>query len=197
MASLEEKKLSGETVFKGHLLDVRRDVVELPDGKEAKREYIVHQGAVVVLPVLEDGRICLVRQFRYALGREILELPAGKIDPGEELLETAKRELLEEIGGTSACWSDKGVMLPCVGYSSERIGMFVAKDVVLGPRAEIDEDEFIDIVKMTPEEVFAAMESGLIDDGKSMLLLHMSAPQFGWNGFEKKKGCGGNCGCRK
>ena len=108
-ASLVEKRLNGEQVFDGRLLDVRRDTVSLPNGRTATREYIVHPGAVAIVPLLDDGRLVLERQFRYPVGRVLLEFPAGKIDPGEATLRCAQRELLEETG-----------------YSA-RVGLFITK----------------------------------------------------------------------
>lgn len=178
--NLTETKIDGETVFKGRLLDVRKDSVKLPDGNTAVREHIVHQGAVVVLPVSSKGTVFFVKQFRYPLGKEILELPAGKIDAGEDPFLTAKRELLEEIGGTSDDWSHAGGMFPCVGYSNERIEMYVAKDVFIGERTQGDDDEFINVVELTHAEISAALANGTIDDGKTMLMLYMSSRAFGW-----------------
>ena len=112
---LTETQVEGTRVFHGKLLDVRCDRVALPDGKESTREYIVHQGAAVVIPVLDNGDLLFERQFRYPLGKALLELPAGKIDPGEDVLVTAQRELLEETGYTAEKWRHVGLVHPCVG----------------------------------------------------------------------------------
>ena len=127
---LHETPLDTMQVYRGKLLDVRRDRVSLPDGSEGVREYIAHPGAVVVIPVLEDGKLLFERQHRYPLRRTFLELPAGKIDPGEAVLDTAIRELREETGYTAQRWRHLGVMHPCIGYSDERIEIFVAQGLL-------------------------------------------------------------------
>jgi len=113
---LIESEITSESVFKGCLLNVRKDSVRLPDGKESVREYIVHPGAVVILAFLPNGNLLFERQFRYPLRRVFLELPAGKIDPGEAILDTARRELREETGYEASDWEYLGVMHPCIGY---------------------------------------------------------------------------------
>ncbi|MDR2112639.1 MAG: NUDIX hydrolase, partial [Candidatus Accumulibacter sp.] len=114
---LAETPLESSRVFRGKLLDVRLDRVRLPDASETTREYVKHQGAVVVIPVLDDGKFILERQFRYPIGGCVIEFPAGKIDPGEPAEHTAQRELLEETGFTARQWRHLGRMHPCVGYS--------------------------------------------------------------------------------
>ena len=112
---LREESLESTQVFRGTLLDVRCDRVRLPDGEERLREYVKHQGAAVVIAVLDDGHLLFVRQHRYPLHRSFIELPAGKIDPGEEILDTAARELREETGHQAAEWRHLGTMQTCVG----------------------------------------------------------------------------------
>ena len=114
-------------VFDGKLLHVRRDTVRLPDGGAATREYVVHPGAVLILPVLDDGRLVVERQFRYPLDRVCLEFPAGKLDHGEAPLDTARRELVEEAGFTARTWSSLGVIHPVIAYSTERIELCLPK----------------------------------------------------------------------
>ena len=125
--ALTETELSSETVFKGRLMHVKCDHVRLPNGKESTREYIVHPGAVVVIPVFDNRDLLLERQHRYPLHRDFIELPAGKIDPGEDDLTCAKRELEEETGYTAAKWREVTTIYPCIGYSDERLAFIWRK----------------------------------------------------------------------
>ncbi|MBS1189397.1 MAG: Zn-finger containing pyrophosphohydrolase [Rhodocyclaceae bacterium] len=169
---LMESQLSTETVFKGKLLEVRRDRVSLPDGGESLREYVVHPGAVVVLAFLDDGRLLFERQFRYPLGRAFLELPAGKIDPGEDVLGTARRELLEETGHEAEEWQHLGVMHPCIGYSNERIEIFAARGVRRVADPQLDHGEFLDVLEMSLCEAREAVLQGRITDAKTITALY-------------------------
>jgi len=153
---------------------VRRDRVRLPDGGEATREYVVHPGAVLMLPILADGRLVLERQFRYAVGRVLLEFPAGKIDLCETPLATAQRELREETGYTAGTWEHLGTVRPEIGYSTEVIEMYVATDLThVG--AQLDDGEFLDVVLMSEDELLAAFDAGLVTDGKTIAAL------FAWH----------------
>jgi ADP-ribose pyrophosphatase len=157
-------------VFDGDLLHVRRDRVRLPNGGEAAREYVVHPGAVLMLPILADGRLVLERQFRYPVGRVMLEFPAGKIDPDETPLATAKRELREETGYTAGTWQHLGTVHPEIGYSTEFIEMYIATDLAhVG--AQLDDGEFLDVVLMPEDELLAAFDAGLVTDGKTVAAL--------------------------
>ena len=129
-ASLTERRIAGERVYQGALLDVRRDLARLPDGGEAVREYIVHPGAVLVVPVLDDGRLILERQFRYPQNRTFIEFPAGKLDPGESALDTGVRELVEEVGYEAKHWTRLGVVHPVISYSTEAIEIYAAHRLV-------------------------------------------------------------------
>lgn len=169
-----ETQLSSELVYKGGLLEVRRDQVSLPDGKQAYREYIVHPGAVVIVPVLPDGRLVFERQFRYPLGRVFLELPAGKIDPGEPMEATAIRELREETGYEAEHWTDLGVMHPCIGYSNEKIGVFLAEGLVRHSAPQLDEGEFLEIFPLGLDEVKEAIVRGEITDAKTISAIFMA-----------------------
>lgn len=171
MTHLHEEPLDSEQVFKGVLLDVRRDRVRLPNGGESVREYIVHPGAVVVIPVLDDGRLLFENQYRYPLHRDFLELPAGKIDAGEEILVTAKRELLEETGYEAGEWRYLGVMHPCIGYSDERIEIFLAKSLKKVAEPSLDHNEFLDVLTLSLEEAIAAVRDGRITDAKTITTL--------------------------
>lgn len=172
---LHEAELSGESVFEGALLKVFRDRVRLPDGREAFREYVRHPGAVVVVGVLSDGRLLFERQFRYPLRRAFLELPAGKIDAGEDIAACARRELREETGFEARSWQHVGVMHPCIGYSDERIEIFLATELNHVGRA-LDEGEFLEVHTLTVDEAERAVHDGRITDGKTIAALFRTLP---------------------
>ena len=165
---LREEQIDSTQVFRGRLLDVRLDRVRLPDGEECQREYVRHQGAVVVIAQLDNGHLLFVRQHRYPLRCSILELPAGKIDPGEAILDTASRELLEETGHLAAEWRYLGVMHPCVGYSDERIEIFLALGLHRESEPTPDHGEFLDLVCLSLADALAAVRSGAITDAKTV-----------------------------
>ena len=168
---LIEAEVSSETVFHGALLNVRRDVVALPNGNQSVREYVVHPGAVVVLAFLDNGNLLFERQFRYPLRQVFLELPAGKIDPGENILETAKRELSEETGYTATDWRHLGLTHPCVGYSNERIEIFLAQGLVKENAQHLDHGEFVELFTLSLDEALNSVRSGEINDSKTIASL--------------------------
>jgi ADP-ribose pyrophosphatase len=171
---LQETRVDSEAVFDGKLLHVRRDTVRLPDGKLATREYIVHPGAVLMLPVLPDGRLVAVRQFRYPIGEVLIEFPAGKLDPGEGALATAERELREEAGYRAGRWEPLGRVHPVVGYSTELIELYVARDLThVG--AALDDGEFLEVVEMSLGEMLSALDRGEITDAKTVVALLLYA----------------------
>jgi ADP-ribose pyrophosphatase len=172
-AGLRETRIDGTVVYDGSLLHVRRDRVRLPDGGEAVREYIVHPGAVLMVPVLDDGRLVVERQFRYPIGRVLLEFPAGKIDPGETPEQTALREMIEETGYEAADLTPLCVLHPVVSYSTETIRCFVARGL-RHVGANLDHGEFLEIHTMRLDEMLAALDRGDISDAKtiSALLLY-------------------------
>jgi ADP-ribose pyrophosphatase len=171
MDHLNEEMLDSEAMFKGRLLEVRRDRVRLPDGSESVREYVVHPGAVVIVAELDNGELLFERQFRYPLRRAFLELPAGKIDRGEDILATARRELLEETGHVADDWLHLGVMHPCIGYSDERIEIFLARGVRRVCAPQLDAGEFLDVLSLTLDAALAAVDGGEITDAKTITAL--------------------------
>ena len=163
---MTEEFLQGELVFSGRLLKVHRDRVRLPDGSEAVREYIRHPGAVVILALLEDGRVVLERQFRYPHGREFIELPAGKRDPGETPEATGRRELLEETGYVAAQWRRLGVIHNAIGYSDEGIELWLARGLELrAPKLEAG--EFLEVFTLPLAEALERVRDGRITDAKT------------------------------
>lgn len=168
MNDLVEKFIKSEVVFEGNLLTVRRDTVELPNGKHATRELIQHPGAVAVVPIRNDGKILLVRQFRYPVDQLTLEIPAGKLDPGEEPEACAKRELEEETGYKAKKLRLLSSILTTPGFTNEVIHLYLAEDLVLAEQCP-DEDEFIDVEVFTKEEIKKMIENGTICDAKSLL----------------------------
>jgi ADP-ribose pyrophosphatase len=169
-AHLLEIGLASEVAFSGRLLEVRIDRVKLPGGSESTREYVVHPGAVLVVPVLEDGSLVLERQFRYPVQRVLLEFPAGKIDPGEAPLATAQRELEEEAGYRAGKWRSLGRIYPEVGYSNEFIEIFEATGLTHVGQA-LDEGEHLEVVTMSEDELLATYDCGGLTDSKSIAAL--------------------------
>jgi len=167
-AHLRETTLASEQVFRGRLLDVRRDTVRLPDGREAGREYIVHPGAVVVVPLLDDGRLVVERQWRYPMGRAMVEFPAGKLDAGEPPLACGVRELAEETGYRAAEWAHAGVLHNAIAYSNEHIEIWFARGLTPGEQ-RLDAGEFLDVVTMTADEMLALAAAGELTDAKTMV----------------------------
>ena len=166
--ALTETELDSETVFKGRLMHVKRDRVRLPNGGESTREYIVHPGAVVVIPVFENGDLLLERQHRYPLHRDFIELPAGKIDPGEEDLTCARRELEEETGYTASEWREVTTIYPCIGYSDERLAFYLARGLKEGNHGR-DPDEFLEILRVPFGEAMDWVRSGRICETKTVI----------------------------
>ena len=168
---LIEQRLGGTTLLSGGFLEVRRDDVKLPDGSTSTREYIRHSGAVAVIPLLEDGRCVLVRQYRYPIGKILLEWPAGKLDTGEQQLACAMRELQEETGYTALEWAYGGEIHNAPAYSDESIWLWFARGLVAGEK-HLDEGEFVETVLMTPQEVDALSLAGRLPDVKTQIGLN-------------------------
>jgi len=167
-AHLREACLEPATAWRGSFLDVRRDLVALPDGATAHREYIVHPGAVMVVPLLDDGRLVVERQWRYPLQRAMLEFPAGKLEAGEPVLECAVRELAEETGYRAAEWARAGLLHNAIAYSSEGIEVWFARGLVAGER-HLDAGEFLDVFIASADELDDAARSGAITDAKTLI----------------------------
>ncbi|WP_119155761.1 NUDIX domain-containing protein [Caldimonas tepidiphila] len=168
--SLDETCLDSQEVYRGHFLEVRRDTVRLPDGQTAHREYIRHPGAVMIVPLLDDGRLVLERQYRYPMGRVMIEFPAGKIDAGEPGWQCAVRELAEETGYRAREWAQAGVLHNAIAYSDEGIEIWFARGLTLGERA-LDNGEFVEVFAATPEELDAWVRDGRVTDVKTMVAL--------------------------
>ena len=164
---LTEHRVRGEEVFAGKLLRVQRDVVRLPDGSEGVREYIRHPGAVAIVALFDDGRVLLERQYRYPHGREFIELPAGKLEPGEPHAETARRELLEETGYVASDWKRIGLICPSIAYTDETIELYLARGLQKRA-ASLDAGEFLEVLTPGFEEAVSMVRDGRITDAKTI-----------------------------
>ena len=165
---LKEVKVDSEVAYDGHFLKVQRDTVRLPDGKHSKREYIRHPGAVVVLPIMDDGKILLERQYRYPLQDVFIEFPAGKIDPGEDPLACAKRELEEETGYTARDWDFVCTIHNAIAYSDEHLDIYIARGLIPG-ESKLDEGEFLETFTATVAEMLDWVRAGKITDVKTVI----------------------------
>ena len=167
-ADFTETMLESTSVYRGGFFEVFRDRVRRPDGKSAVREYIRHPGAVMMVPLLDEHTVILVRQFRYPAGRHFIEVPAGKMEPGEEPLATAKRELVEECGYEAASWQHLTTLHPCIGYSDERIELYLARDlrhVGSGP----DDGEFLEVLPTPVDQALEWVTQGKITEVKAII----------------------------
>jgi ADP-ribose pyrophosphatase len=167
---LIEHRVHQEELLRGRFLHAFRDTVRLPNQNLSTREYVVHPGAVMVIPMLEtpDGfRLVMERQFRYPVGQVMTEFPAGKLDPGEDPWLCAQRELQEETGYTARQWARAGVLHPVISYSTEVIEIWFAKELSLGER-RLDTDEFLDVFTASPSELMAACQQGRLTDAKTL-----------------------------
>jgi ADP-ribose pyrophosphatase len=168
---LIERRVARQELLKGHFLHAFRDTVTLPDASTATREFVVHPGAVMVVPLLEtpDGqcKVVLERQYRYPVGQVMIEFPAGKLDAGEDPLHCAVRELREETGYTAREWARAGVLHPVIAYSTEVIHIYFARGLTLGER-DLDEGEFLEVFAATPSELLGWCREGQVTDAKTL-----------------------------
>ena len=168
---LREERISGEDIYGGIFLTMKRDRVSLPDGQEAVREYLTHPGAVAVLAILDDGRILLERQYRYPIAKVCMEIPAGKLDPNEDPLVCAQRELEEETGYSARRWSYIRRIHPVISYSTEFIDIYLAEGLQAG-KSRLDEEEFLDVFAAPLDEILAWVEQGVITDVKTTIAIY-------------------------
>jgi ADP-ribose pyrophosphatase len=167
---LTEHCISSQTIASGGMLTVKCDQVRLPNGNISQREYVLHPGAVVIVPILPNGHVVLERQFRYPLHQVFIELPAGKIDAGEDVLRTGQRELLEETGYSATDWVKLGIQHPCIGYSNEVIHMYLAQGLSAGQHRR-DEDESLEVFDISFKDCLSMIQNGQITDGKTIAAL--------------------------
>ncbi len=166
-ADFTETRISSETVFEGKLLHVKRDAVRLHDGREATREYIRHPGAAMIIAQPDPDTIILERQFRYPLARHFIELPAGKIDAGEDPLATAQRELREECGYVAAEWRHLTTLHPCIAYADERLELYLARGLTQVGNA-LDEGEFLEVLTVSLVQALSWVRDGTITEAKAV-----------------------------
>lgn len=180
-AHLVERQLDSTEVYQGHFLRVLKDSVALPDGNTSSREFIRHPGAVMVVPLLDDGRLLMERQYRYPLGRVMLEFPAGKLDAGEDPLACGRRELTEETGYSAAEWAYAGVLHNAIAYSDEGIHIYFARGLTKGAQ-KLDAGEFLELVTHTAQELDQLAARGELTDAKTLigLLWLQRWQQGGW-----------------
>lgn len=167
---LMEKTLTSQKIFDGRLLKVYRDEVELTNGDASIREFVHHPGGAAVVALDADGNIYLERQFRYPYHKVVLEIPAGKLEPGEDPFDAIKRELKEEIGAEAGRWDALGYIMPSVGYTDEMLYLFLARDLTFGER-HLDRDEFLEPFKMPFDEALAQAAGGRLNDAKTLAAL--------------------------
>ncbi|MCY7796446.1 ADP-ribose pyrophosphatase [Bacillus spizizenii] len=168
MKSLEEKTISKEQIFSGKVIDLYVEDVELPNGKTSKREIVKHPGAVAILAVTEEGKIIMVKQFRKPLERAIVEIPAGKLEKGEEPEYTALRELEEETGYTAKKLTKITALYTSPGFADEIVHVFLAEELsVLEEKRALDEDEFVEVMEVTLEDALKLVESREVYDAKT------------------------------
>ena len=178
---LKETPVDSVLSYDGNFLKVRKDHARMPDGSIKSREYINHPGAVAILAMLDNGKLLMERQFRYAPQREFIEIPAGKIDHGEDILITAQRELLEETGYVASEWQHLSTAWPCIGYADERLEYFLARGLTYKER-KLDDGEFLEVFELDLNEAIDCVRQGRINDSKTIVgLFWLEKTIKGWS----------------
>ncbi len=168
MSKLKETPKSSEKIFSGRLIDLYFDHIELPNGKSSTREWIKHPGAVCIIPILPNGNLCLIRQYRYGPRAEFIEIPAGKLDVGEDPLVCAKRELEEEIGYIAGKLTFLTNIHPAIGFSNEKMWVYLAEDLILS-KQNLDQDEFLELYPIPVKKAIDLIYEGKITDVKTVI----------------------------
>lgn len=185
---LHETELGSEVVYEGVFLKLRRDLARMPDGAQRVREYVEHPGAAAMVPIFPDGRILVERQYRYPLREVFVEIPAGKLDPGETPLQTARRELLEETGYRASEWAPLTRIHPAIGFANEVIDIFLCRELEQVGR-ELDHGEFLDLEVVTLGWLMDELRAGRLTDVKTQIAVQwldrMHAGQWPWPVFER------------
>ncbi len=180
LIDLKETQIDSTLSYDGNFLKVRTDNARMPDGSVSSREYITHPGAVAILALLDNGKLIMERQFRYAPRREFIEIPAGKIDAGEDMLVTAQRELLEETGYVAREWIHLTTAWPCIGYADERLEYFLARGLV-HQGGQLDDGEFLEVFELSMEDAIDWVRQGKINDSKTIVgLFWLEKTLKGW-----------------
>ena len=168
MSKLKETPKSSEKIFSGRLIDLYFDHIELPNGKSSTREWIKHPGAVCIIPILPNGNLCLIRQYRYGPRAEFIEIPAGKLDVGEDPLVCAERELEEEIGYIAGKLTFLTNIHPAIGFSNEKMWVYLAEDLILSKQS-LDQDEFLELYPIPLKKAIDLIYEGKITDVKTVI----------------------------
>lgn len=171
---LKEKTLSSDVVYEGCIFTITRDTAELENGTSAQRDVLHHHGGVCVIPIDDDNEVYLVRQFRYPFGEVTLEVPAGKLEKGEDHAECGRRELLEETGLTCREYTYLGEIYPLPAYSTERIHTYLARGLEFSEQ-DLDDDEFLDVVKIPLDDAVEMVMDGRIKDSKTQIVILKAA----------------------
>ena len=155
------------SIYKGRVIDLNLEEAHLPNGKTVQLEMVRHPGASAVVPMRDDGRVVMIRQYRHAAGGMIYEIPAGRLDPGEDPLDCAKRELAEEAGQLAAQWDRLGAVFTTPGFTDEKIYLFLARKLTAVAQA-LEHDEVIEVVEVPLQEVITMIRQGEVIDGKTI-----------------------------